>query len=249
MTINNHFDTASQQKFGRLLRSQADRPSAITADDIHLYARTLARIENALVVVSDLRNGTSRIFAGELARSLGLDDYKSENSIWETKILSLMSEHEREEKVIAELRFFHYLRHLPAQKRRHHFLMAKLRFNNSMDVLHRMYYIFDETAQSILYAVCIYSPLSFDFAGNSFAVNSLTGIREELTSTANNAVISKRERQILQLIASGKKSIEIAEILSISKNTVSRHRQEILAKLQVKNSIEACRLATRMGLI
>lgn len=84
MTINNHFDTASQQKLGRLLRSQAHRPSAITADDIHLYARTLARIENALVVVSDLRNGTSRIFAGELARSLGLDDYKSENSIWET---------------------------------------------------------------------------------------------------------------------------------------------------------------------
>ncbi|MGM9865619.1 MAG: hypothetical protein ACI30P_05020 [Muribaculaceae bacterium] len=72
MTINNHFDTASQQKLGRLLRSQAHRPSAITADDIHLYARTLARIENALVVVSDLRNGTSRILPESWHAAWGL---------------------------------------------------------------------------------------------------------------------------------------------------------------------------------
>ena len=36
---------------------------------------------------------------------------------------------------------------------------------------------------------------------------------------------------------------------NISVNTVSRHRQEILAKLQVKNSIEACRVAQDLGLI
>ncbi|MDE7409673.1 MAG: LuxR C-terminal-related transcriptional regulator, partial [Muribaculaceae bacterium] len=71
--------------------------------------------------------------------------------------------------------------------------------------------------------------------------------KEELTSAANDAIISKRERQILQLIASGMESMEIAAALNISKNTVSRHRQEILAKLQVKNSIEACRLASSMG--
>lgn len=160
-----------------------------------------------------------------------------------------MPEHEREEKVIAELRFFHYLRHLPAKKRVNFFLVTKLRFENSMEVLHRMYYIFDKTAQNVLYAICIYSPLFFDFAGKSFAVDSMTGVREDLTSSVNSSVISKRERQILQLIASGMKSREIAETLSISKNTVSRHRQEILAKLKVKNSVEACRLAERMGLI
>jgi len=37
--------------------------------------------------------------------------------------------------------------------------------------------------------------------------------------------------------------------LSISTNTVSRHRQEILGKLQVKNSIEACRVAKDLKLI
>ncbi len=44
-------------------------------------------------------------------------------------------------------------------------------------------------------------------------------------------------------------SKEIAAALSISVNTVSRHRQEILGKLQVKNSIEACRVARELRLI
>ena len=38
-------------------------------------------------------------------------------------------------------------------------------------------------------------------------------------------------------------------MLAISPNTVSRHRQEILGKLQVKNSIEACRIARDLELI
>ncbi|MFG6381685.1 MAG: helix-turn-helix transcriptional regulator, partial [Muribaculum sp.] len=71
----------------------------------------------------------------------------------------------------------------------------------------------------------------------------------ELTSAADASILSRREKQVLTLIDSGKRSYEIAEILSISKNTVSRHRQEILAKLQVKNSMEACRIAKAMKII
>ncbi|MDE5899935.1 MAG: LuxR C-terminal-related transcriptional regulator [Muribaculaceae bacterium] len=52
-----------------------------------------------------------------------------------------------------------------------------------------------------------------------------------------------------KIIDSGLKSSEIADRLNISIHTVSRHRQEILAKLQEKNSIEACRLAKSMELI
>lgn len=249
MTINNHSCTDNRRKLDRLLRDQAGTSSAITGEDIYFYAQTLARIENALVVVSDLRQDTSRIFSGRFSEKIGLKEYSAENSIWELKILSLMSEREQEEKIIAELRFFHYLRHLPAQRKSDYFLMSKLRFSESVDVLHRMYYVFDETGGSVLYAICIYSPLVFDFPGKSYAVDATTGVREELTTSANEAVISKRERQILQLIESGKKSREIADILSISQHTVSRHRQEILAKLRVKNSIEACRLAKSMGII
>ena len=54
---------------------------------------------------------------------------------------------------------------------------------------------------------------------------------------------------MLALIDGGLTSKEIAARLNISLHTVSRHRQEILAKLQVKSSIEACRMARSMELI
>lgn len=44
-------------------------------------------------------------------------------------------------------------------------------------------------------------------------------------------------------------SKDIARILSISINTVNRHRQNILEKLQVSNSIEACRVAKELKLL
>lgn len=58
-----------------------------------------------------------------------------------------------------------------------------------------------------------------------------------------------RERQILAMIDKGMKSGEIAAQLHISIHTVSCHRQEIIGKLQVKNTHEACRIAKSMGLL
>ncbi|HIW52668.1 MAG TPA: LuxR C-terminal-related transcriptional regulator, partial [Candidatus Alistipes excrementipullorum] len=58
-----------------------------------------------------------------------------------------------------------------------------------------------------------------------------------------------RETEVLKMISRGMTSKQIAEGLSISINTVNRHRQEILGKLQVRNSIEACRVAEDLGLL
>nr|WP_304613283.1 helix-turn-helix transcriptional regulator [Paramuribaculum intestinale] len=112
-----------------------------------------------------------------------------------------------------------------------------------------MYYVHDTVCDNVLYAICLYGPMMFDFKGSSYMVDMTTGIREELSAEANGAVLSRRERQVLSLIDEGMKSVEIARRLNISVHTVSRHRQEILAKLQVKNSIEACRRAKAMKLI
>ena len=62
-------------------------------------------------------------------------------------------------------------------------------------------------------------------------------------------MLSEREKEILQLIDQGRLSKEIADALSISIHTVNRHRQNILSKLGVSNSIEACRIAKRLNLI
>jgi DNA-binding NarL/FixJ family response regulator len=62
-------------------------------------------------------------------------------------------------------------------------------------------------------------------------------------------ILSNREVEILRLIEKGLKSKEIASELFISINTVNRHRQNILKKLQASNSIEACRIAKSLKII
>lgn len=61
--------------------------------------------------------------------------------------------------------------------------------------------------------------------------------------------LTKREKEILQLVKYGLLSKEISDKLSISINTVNIHRQNILQKTHTNNSIEAIRFAEKMGLL
>lgn len=240
-------------KLDRLLKDQSAGTVASDPDGLLNYAETIARIENITVVVSDLRHGTSRIFPGRFGDVLGISSYGAENSIWEKAILDLITEKEREEKYLAELRFFNFLRHVPRHTRPDYCLASKLRMKaatgDTIDVIHRMYYIYAGDSGTITHALCLYGRNIFDLPRKSIVINTITGISEELTPSDDASILSRREKQVLKLIDAGKRSSEIAEILSISKNTVSRHRQEILAKLQVKNSVEACRIAKSMKII
>jgi DNA-binding CsgD family transcriptional regulator len=62
-------------------------------------------------------------------------------------------------------------------------------------------------------------------------------------------VLSKREKEILGLIAIGNVSKQIADKLYISVNTVNTHRQRIIEKLNVSNTTQAVTYASRMGII
>lgn len=241
------------KKLNQLLKSQSFNGGTIDISQLLDYAKNISQIENVTVVVSDMRCGISRIFPGKFGIVLGVSNYVEENSIWEKAILNLMTEKQREEKYLAELRFFNFLRHVPRHARPDYYLVSKLRMKaatgDTIDVIHRMYYIYADDSETVTHALCLYGRPTFDFIGKNRIVNSFTGISEELTASGDSSILSRREKQVLTLIDSGKRSYEIAEILSISKNTVNRHRQQILAKLQVKNSMEACRIAKTMKII
>ncbi len=65
----------------------------------------------------------------------------------------------------------------------------------------------------------------------------------ETDTTNESIVITKREQEILNLVAIGKKSIEIADALSISVRTVESHRYNIMQKLGIKNTAGLIRYA------
>lgn len=60
-------------------------------------------------------------------------------------------------------------------------------------------------------------------------------------------VLSLREKQVLKLIAEGKSSREIADLLFISQRTVHNHRHNILRKLKLKRITDLVRYAVEKG--
>lgn len=63
------------------------------------------------------------------------------------------------------------------------------------------------------------------------------------------SVLSRREKQVLELVADGLTNIQIGERLGISPKTVSRHRERIMNKLDLHSSTELVKYAIRTGLI
>lgn len=85
-------------------------------------------------------------------------------------------------------------------------------------------------------------------------VKGKTYLSEEASHTlrkedAAAVVLTRREKEVLALIAEGMTNNEIAKNLFISVTTVETHRKNLLAKLEAKNTASLIRMATQMQLI
>jgi DNA-binding NarL/FixJ family response regulator len=74
---------------------------------------------------------------------------------------------------------------------------------------------------------------------------------EDVLARAEEPVdpLTPRELQVLKLIAEAHTTGQIAEVLVISPRTVERHRENILAKLGMRDRVELTRYAIRRGLV
>lgn len=94
-------------------------------------------------------------------------------------------------------------------------------------------------------------------AGNAYFSPSITRllVEEYVLELRRRGVedsydlLSTREKEILQLLASGKNNREIADMLFISVSTVETHRNNIFQKLHLHNLAELILYAVRKGLI
>jgi DNA-binding NarL/FixJ family response regulator len=68
------------------------------------------------------------------------------------------------------------------------------------------------------------------------------------TSASAFSVLSAREREVLQLLAEGKGTKEIAGALRVSGKTIETHRQRIMEKLNAHSVAELTKYAIREGL-
>lgn len=223
--------------------------------DYRLTAIRYAQIENAIAVLSDMKTNTSIVCYGGLSERLGIGKkgkFQKINSIWEEEIFTSIHPDDLDAKYLEELRFYHFVMSVTPEKRSDYYLYSHLRMKDMngvyINVLHRMFYLAYDGNGCARLALCLYNVSASD-TPEHLIVNSLTG--ESLSPEAYSCdyLLSNRECEILRLIERGYMSKEIASELFISVNTVNRHRQNILMKLQATNSVEACRKAKSLKLI
>lgn len=213
-------------------------------------------VENSIAVLSDLRSNKSYIYNGGVASLLGIADKNSSeniNTIWEENIFERIHPEDLIKKHSLELQFFHMLKTFALDSRANYYITSNIRMKNKLGeytlIQHRMFYVCNCSSGSFWLALCLYNIANDTKSLDGVIVNSITGQTIIPTVENTNNILTKREKEILVLIDQGNMSKNIADTLSISIYTINRHRQNILEKLQVKNSHEACRVAKTMGLL
>lgn len=63
------------------------------------------------------------------------------------------------------------------------------------------------------------------------------------------ALLTPRERQVLEMVGQGLRSKEVARLLAISDETVNAHVKSVYRKLQVRSRAHAVRIAAQQGLL
>jgi DNA-binding NarL/FixJ family response regulator len=95
------------------------------------------------------------------------------------------------------------------------------------------------------------------FRGDSYLSPSVTRLLvENYQHTAGERAgrdpynhLTGREREVLKLLAEGRNTQEIAEMLVITPKTVEGHKTNLMAKLGVHNRVELVKYALRKGII
>lgn len=245
--INDKLDECFRmQKDGVLVQDEELR--------LRIVAQSYCLCENAIAVLSNLRLGISHIYFGHVGETLGLapsGTYQRVDSIWEEEIYSRIHPDDQRLRGLQELAYLHFVTNSHVGKNHSWYMVNTMRMKDNQGkyhfVNHRIFHFAAHNKSGVRYTLCLYTFAPKD-ERTAYLVNTLTGERRKL-DVESNSLLSEREISVLQLIRNGKSSKLIAELLEISKHTVDRHRQNIIGKLQVSNTTEACHKAKILGLI
>lgn len=223
----------------------------------------MAFISNACHVITDASTDTCFVYGGSLACLLGISSdnrfCKEFNSGDEDIIYNRIHPEDLVEKRMLEYDFFRLADKQDDAGKMNHVATCRLRIRNRQDE-----YIYVDNTTQVLHQspngriwliLCGYklSPEHVSLQEPDILpriINTYTGEIHPLElGGRRHSVLTEREKEVLLLIKAGKLSKEISDLLQISIHTVNRHRQNILQKLSVANSMEAVNAAQKMKLL
>lgn len=106
-------------------------------------------------------------------------------------------------------------------------------------------YVLKQSSQQVLLAALQHAALGKRYIDMALKLETLdVGER-----TSGETPLTVRERQVLKLVAEGRRNRKIAGLLSISIKTVETHRLNLMRKLDAHNAAELSNWARRLGLL
>lgn len=224
-------------------------------------AANLVKVTDGCAVITDASCDRCYVYSGNFGVLLGYSEevYSSVevDSSDEDAVYERIHPEDLVDKRLLEYEFFKSVDKKSLEEKTHLIARCRIRMRN----IKGEYRVVDNTTQllrlsprgMIWLILCTYSLSSNQDAEAGIAPNILntkTGEIESLSfGSKRTEILSAREKEVLALIRDGKPSKQIADILGISIHTVNRHRQNIIEKLSVGNSIEAVTAATLMKLL
>ena len=217
-------------------------------------------VTNACCVITDASADTSYIIAGSFARLLGITEedrmVRKVNSSDEDVIYNRLHPEDLVDKRMLEYNFFQHVDKFPNEEKQKFVARCRIRVKNRKD---RYVYIDNSTQVlqlsphgKVWLILCCYNLSSnqdFEIGISPGIINNETGVIFRLSfNDQRSQILTDREKVVLHLIREGFSSKLIASKLGISIHTVNRHRQNILEKLDVSNSLEAIKAAAAMKL-
>lgn len=221
----------------------------------------VVEVEHDCRVITDAAHDYCYIWGGNFAKLIGLSEssgyFVEMDSGDEDEIYNRIHPEDLVDKRMLEYEFFKFVDGLSSESKLSYRATSHLRIRDKTD----NYIHIDNSTQilrlspngKVWLILCCYdlSPNQGDSDGiDPRIVNNSTGEIIELQLSERRVhILTDREKEILNLIKEGKPSKQIAGMLKISVHTVNRHRQNILEKLSVGNSVEAVMAAALMRLL
>lgn len=253
-----------RKELNEIYRSQHLDEEQLNINEIErsrILINDFVSIRESCAIITDASSDRCYLSGGSLAHLLGItDSFKfnaSLDSSDEDLIYNRMHPEDLVEKRMLEYEFFKAVDDMPKSKKTSYKATCRIRIANRDG----QYIHIDNSTQilktsprgKIWLILCCYDLSPDQNPTSGIFPRIIDNIGGQITdlplSEKRGNILSDREKEILRLIQAGKPSKQIADALGISIHTVNRHRQNILEKLSVGNSIEAITAATSMKLL
>ena len=228
----------------------------LSTEDYCRMAETFANVSGGIAVISNFRDNNAYVYAGTFGQSLNMDPFTELESAFEDCVFSYIEPSDLTDRHILEIRFIGFIKTLPIDHRTDYIHSCRLNMtvgDRKFSVLHHTRYLEILPNGCIALAICTYVPFGNvrknEFEGEIINMNTGIPLNRHQIKGVDNEILSRREREIMHIISEGSGSKQISDKLHISLNTVYRHRQNILHKLNAVNTAEAVKIGLRMHLI